>query len=181
MSTNSNVKFNAKEIAIYGLFIALVYIATTINIQIGSTSGGLFHLGNVMSFTIAMVFGKKAGALSGGIGMALFDILSPYAVWAPFTLIIRLIMGYAIGYFALKASNSKKQSIINNSIGLIIAFIVMIVGYYVAEGLLYGNWIVPFQSVFANALQCIVGTLIAVPISTALRAGFKIRHIKTKI
>ncbi len=40
MNTNSKSKFNAKEIAIYGLFIALVYIATTINIQIGSTSGG---------------------------------------------------------------------------------------------------------------------------------------------
>ncbi|MBM6838847.1 ECF transporter S component, partial [Clostridium saudiense] len=74
-------------------FIALVYIATTINIQLGPTSGGLFHLGNVMSFTIAMVFGKKAGAISGGIGMALYDILSPYAIWAPFTLIIRVIMG----------------------------------------------------------------------------------------
>ncbi len=181
MSTHSKVKFNAKEIAIYGLFIALVYIATTINIQIGPTSGGLFHLGNVMSFTIAMVFGKKAGALSGGIGMALFDILSPYAIWAPFTLVIRLIMGYVIGYFAFKACNNKKQRIINNSIGLTISFIVMITGYYISEGILYGNWIVPLQSVFANSLQCAVGTLIAIPISTALRAGFRARHIKTEL
>ena len=71
----------------------------------------------------------------------------------------------------------------NNSgvFSLIIAFLVMIVGYYVAEGILYGNWIVPLQSVFANTLQCIVGTSIAIPISAALRTGFKIRHIKTEI
>ena len=81
-------KFKSKEIAMYGLFIALVYIATSINIQLGPTSGSLFHLGNIMSFTIAMVFGKKAGAISGGIGMALFDLLSPYVIWTPFTLII---------------------------------------------------------------------------------------------
>lgn len=181
MYSNLKTKFNSKEISIYGLFIALVYIATTINIQIGPTSGGLFHLGNVMSFTIALVFGKKAGAISGGIGMALFDILSPYAIWAPFTLVIRLIMGYVIGYFAFKASSNKKQSIINNTFGLVISFIIMIIGYYIAEGIIYGNWIVPIQSVFANILQCIIGSILAVPVSVALRAGFRIRHIKTEI
>lgn len=181
MQKNLKTKFNAKEVAIYGLFIALVYVATTINIQLGPTSGGLFHLGNVMSFTIAMVFGKKAGAISGGIGMALFDLLSPYAIWAPFTLVIRIIMGYAIGYFAFKASNSKTQTIINNSIGLIIAFLVMIAGYYIAEVILYGNWILPLQSVFANSLQWIVGTVLSVPLSATLKAGFKMRHIKTEL
>lgn len=181
MSANSKRKFKSKEVAIYGLFIALVYIATTINIQLGPTSGSLFHLGNVMSFTIAMVFGKKAGAISGGIGMALYDVLSPYAIWAPFTLIIRVIMGYIIGYFAFKSCCSKKQNIINNAIGLLIAFIVMIIGYYVAEGILYSNWIVPLQSVLANTLQCIVGSAIAIPISTALKAGFKMRNIKSEI
>lgn len=181
MQNTSKSKFNAKQIAMYGLFIALVYVATSINIQLGPTSGGLFHLGNVMFFTIAMVFGKKAGAISGGIGMALFDLLSPYAIWAPSTLIIRFIMGYVIGTFAFKEASTKKQSIINNSIGLIIAFVVLISGYYIAEGFLYGNWIVPLQSVFANVLQWGVGTAIAVPISVALKTGFKIRHIKTEI
>lgn len=181
MSKFSDTKFNAKQIAMYGLFIALVYVATSINIQLGPTSGGLFHLGNVMFFTIAMVFGKKAGAISGGIGMALFDFLSPYAVWAPFTLIIRFIMGYAIGSYAFKAYKNKKENIFNTSMGLIVAFVVMIVGYYISEGLLYGNWIVPLQSIFANVLQCVVGTVIAVPVSEALKAGFKMRHIKTEI
>lgn len=174
-------KFNSKEIAIYGLFIALVYVATSINIQIGTTSGGLFHLGNVMFFTISMVFGKKAGAISGGIGMSLFDLLSPYAIWAPSTLIIRFLMGYTIGYFSFKSCISKKQNILNNSLGLLIAFIIMISGYYIAEGILFNNWIIPLQSVFANTLQCVVGTAISLPISLSLKAGFKVRNINTKI
>ena len=174
-------KFKSKEIAMYGLFIALVYIATSINIQLGPTSGSLFHLGNIMSFTIAMVFGKKAGAISGGIGMALFDLLSPYVIWTPFTLIIGLFMGYTIGYFAFKSSTSKKQTIINTSIGLIIAFVIMILGYYISEVIIYGNWIAPIQSVFANTLQCIVGFIGSIPISISLRSAFKMRHIKTEI
>lgn len=181
MTTNSKQKFNAKEIAMYGLFIALVYVATRfINIP-GPTSGGLFHLGNVMFFTIAMVFGKKAGAISGGIGMALFDLTSAWVVWAPFTLIIRFIMGYSIGTWSFKEANSKKQSIFYTGIGLALAFITMILGYYITEGILYGNWIVPLQSIWGNTMQCIVGTVIAVPVSVALKAGFKVRHIKTEI
>lgn len=181
MQKKSKSDLNAKKISIYGLFIALVYIATCINIQIGPTSGSLFHLGNVMSFTIAIVFGKKAGAVAGGIGMALFDLLSPYAIWAPFTLVIRFIMGYAIGFFAFKKASNKKQIILNNSIGLVIAFVVLIVGYYIAEWIIYGNYLIPLQSVFANVLQWVVGTVIAVPISAALKSSFKIRHIKTEI
>ena len=57
----------------------------------------------------------------------------------------------------------------------------MILGYYITEGILYGNWIVPLQSIWGNTMQCIVGTVIAVPVSVALKAGFKVRHIKTEI
>lgn len=173
-------KFNTKEIAIYGLFIALVYVSTRfINIP-GPTSGGLFHLGNVMFFTIAMVFGKKAGAISGGVGMALFDLTSPYAIWAPFTLVIRFAMGYVIGVFSNKQSNTGKKTILFATVGLIIATIIMIVGYYIAEGIIYGNWIVPIQSIWGNSMQCIVGTAISIPLTAALKAGFKSRNFSVQ-
>lgn len=59
MNNTTTNQSKIKNLALYGLFIALVYVATRfINIP-GPTSGGLFHLGNVMAFTIAIVFGKK--------------------------------------------------------------------------------------------------------------------------
>lgn len=194
MNKNSR-KLSTKELTLYGLFIALVYVATRfINIP-GPTPGGLFHLGNVMFFTIAIVFGKKAGAVSGGIGMALFDITSSYFVWAPFTLIIRFAMGYVIGAMAsraiegnidIKGDNKKGKlsafiikikPLVNNTIGILIASIIMIVGYYIAGIILFGNIYAPLQSVYVNVMQCVIGAIIALPLSTSVSAAFKSKKI----
>lgn len=172
MNKNSKSNFSTKDLTLYGLFIALVYVATNINIP-APTPGGLFHLGNIMAFTIAIVFGKKAGAISGAFGMALFDILSPYFIWAPFTFVIRLAMGYVIGLIANKATNNKTKSIFYSFVGILIATVIMIVGYYVAEVILYGNIYVPLQSVFANFMQCVVGTVLGLPLSISLKSTLK--------
>ena len=93
----SNIRF----ITITALFIALTYVFTAfINIRLPITAnGGLIHLGNVPLFICAIIFGKKSGAIAGGVGMGLFDLLSGWTAWAPFTLIIVGLMGYRTGYF----------------------------------------------------------------------------------
>lgn len=169
---NSKSNFSTKDLTLYGIFIALIYVATNINIP-GPTPGGLFHLGNVMAFTIAIVFGKKAGAISGAFGMALFDILSPYFIWAPFTFIIRLAMGYVIGLIANKTEGNKAKSIFYSFIGILIATVIMIAGYYIAEVILYGNIYIPLQSIFGNFMQCVVGTVLGLPLSISLKAALK--------
>lgn len=170
-----------KKVILYGLFIALVYVATRfINIP-GPTPGGLFHLGNVMFFTIAIVFGKKAGAISGGVGMALFDLTSPYAVWAPFTLVIRLAMGYIIGYAAEKFRENKGLHIASILGGILVATVVMVFGYYVTEVILYHNLITPLQSVWGNVMQSVVGTIIGVPFSFTLKAALKSGNINVNL
>lgn len=166
-------KVDVKEIAFYGLFTALIFVATSfINIP-GPTEGGLFHLGNAMSFTIAIVFGRKAGAISSGLGMALFDVLSPYFVWAPFTFVIRFAMGYVIGHMAFKARQNKVKNRLYTFSGIIMATIIMTGGYYIAEVILFGNFIAPLQSIWGNLMQCIVGTIAAIPFSEALRLGLR--------
>lgn len=168
---------NNKKVVLYGLFIALVYVATRfINIP-GPTPGGLFHLGNVMIFTIAIVFGKKAGAVSGGIGMALFDLTSPYAIWAPFTLVIRLAMGYIIGLSAEKFKENKTFNVISILVGITLSTVVMIIGYYASEVILYHNYITPLQSVWGNFMQCVMGTAIGVPFSFTLKSALESRKI----
>lgn len=65
-----------KEIVITGLSIALVFVATLfINIRLPIGQGGLIHLGNVPLFLVAIIFGKKIGALAGAFGMGLFDLM----------------------------------------------------------------------------------------------------------
>lgn len=177
MNTNSTNPSRIKNIALHGLFIALVYISTRfLNIP-GPTSGGLFHLGNVMAFAIAIVFGKKAGAISGAFGMALFDITSSYFIWAPFTFIIRFSMGYVMGYLSYKAGSAKLKIIIFNILGIIIATIIMVGGYYITEAVMLGNFIAPIQSLWSNFMQCVIGAVIGLPLAYYLQGAFKSRNI----
>lgn len=88
-----------RDLVITAIFIAITYVFTAfVNIRLPiAANGGLVHLGNVPLFIGAIIFGKKTGAICGGIGMGLFDLLSGWTAWAPFTLIIVGIMGFAVG------------------------------------------------------------------------------------
>lgn len=171
-SKSSSVQF----LAITGLFIALTYVFTVfINIRLPiSINGGLIHLGNVPLFICAILFGKKSGAIAGGVGMALFDITSSYTAWAPFTLVIVGLMGYLVGWIT-----EKNDSLFHIVIALAVALIVKVVGYYLAEIILYGNWISPLTSIPGNVIQVSVGALITLLcIGTLKKATKQIIHNK---
>lgn len=165
--------YKAKDIVHYGLFIAIVYVATRfINIP-GPTEGSLFHLGNIVLFTIAIIFGKKAGAISGAFGMALFDITSAYIIWAPFTFVIRFFMGYVLGYMANLGIKNKARNLTMIGLGLLMATLIMVIGYYITEAILFSNIYIPLQAVIGNTVQCIVGIIGAIPLSMMLKPAFK--------
>ena len=82
-----------KEICLRGLMIALVTVSTMV-LQIPvSATNGYIHLGDSMILLISVFFGWRYGMVAGGVGAALADLLSGYAHWAPFTLIIKGVMG----------------------------------------------------------------------------------------
>ena len=97
--TNEKQTISVSEIAITGVCIALTFIATGfINIRLPiAANGGLVHLGNVPLFLAAIIFGKRTGALAGSIGMALFDLMGGWVLWAPFTFVVVGLMGYSVG------------------------------------------------------------------------------------
>ena len=91
----SSVQF----LTVTAIFVALTYIFTAfINVRLPiAANGGLIHLGNVPLFIGAIIFGKKTGAIAGGVGMGLFDLLSGWTLWAPFTFVIVALMGFTVG------------------------------------------------------------------------------------
>ena len=160
------VKMTAtKKLTINAMCIALTFVATAfINIRLPiMANGGLIHLGNVPLFLSAMIFGKKTGALAGAFGMGFFDLISGWTAWAPFTFIIAGIMGYAVGKI------SEKNTTLWYIIAIVVALIIKIVGYYIAEGILYSNWIAPATSIPGNVVQVVTAGIIVVPIITALK------------
>ncbi len=143
-------KINIYNLTICAIATALVCVITafvTIRLPIGG-EGGLIHLGNIPLLLFAILCGKKIGMICGGVGMALFDVLSGWAIWAPFTLVIVGAMGYVMGVFG-----HKKTTFFNVTIGILFAIIIKVVGYYFAELIIYGNPLTPFSSIPGNLIQ----------------------------
>ena len=148
-----------KEIVITGLSIALVFVATLfINIRLPIGQGGLIHLGNVPLFLVAIIFGKKIGAFAGAFGMGLFDLMGGWTPWAPATFIIVGLMGYAVGVIA-----EKKDDFVGYALA----------GYYIAEALIYGNWVQPVLSIPGNLIQIGVAAVIVLPVVTVLKKALR--------
>ena len=102
-SKTSN-RLSTKDLVQTALLVALVFIATkfiNITLPVGA-SGGLVHLGNTMLFISAIVFGPKKGAAAGAFGMGLFDLLSEWAMWAPFTFVISIDLLHSDNFLAIK-------------------------------------------------------------------------------
>lgn len=155
-----------KSMAITAVFLVLVYLFTAvINIRLPiAANGGLIHLGNVPLFVAAILFGKKTGMIAGGVGMALFDLLSGWTLWAPFTLVIVGLMGFVVG-----AVTEKRKSFPFYLLAMALACVIKVAGYYVAEAIIYGNWIVPLTSIPGNLVQIGVAAAITLIIIKPLR------------
>lgn len=174
METKNISKFKTKDMVQTGLLTALVFVATYfINIRLPiAASGGLVHLGTAMLFISSIVFGKEKGAIAGALGMGLFDLSSGWALWAPFTFIIRGIMGYIIGLIAY-SKGKNGNSFFMNLLAVIISSLWMIAGYYIAEIILYGNYLAPLASIPGNITQNVVGALIGLPVAKVFKRYIK--------
>ena len=155
-----------RDLAITAVSIVLVYVFTAVvNIKLPiAAAGGLIHLGNVPLFVAAILFGKRTGMIAGGIGMGLFDLLSGWTLWAPFTLVIVGCMGFVVGLVT-----EKKKSFPFYVLAMILACIIKFVGYYIAEGIIYGNWIAPAASIPGNLVQIGVAAVVTLIIIEPLR------------
>ena len=91
--------------------------------------------------------------------MALFDLTSGWTAWAPFTFIIVGVMGFVYGLVA-----GKKPTLLKLLFATVLVLIVKVGGYYVAEALIYGNWVAPAASISGNVVQILTGAVVAIPV-----------------
>lgn len=162
------LRHSTKDMVLTGMGIALVFVATLINIKLPIGQGGLIHLGNVPLFLFAIIYGKKIGAMAGAFGMGLFDLMGGWTPWAPATFIIVGLMGYTVGVIA-----EKKDDLTGYTLAIILACAIKVAGYYVAEALIYGNWVQPVLSIPGNLMQIGVAALIVLPMAGTLKKALK--------
>ena len=131
-----NIK--TKDIALAGVFTAMVAAATMTMSVFIAASGGFFNIGEIMIYITALLMGPLIGGFAGGVGSMIADIALGYTVFAPGTLIIKSVEGIIVGYVSrnrptsLKESNWKFISILT---GIIVGGIIWAVGttMYVGE------------------------------------------------
>ena len=144
--TRTQARNNTQAIVVTAMCIALTYIFTAVvNIRLPfAPNGGLIHLGNVPLF--------------------LADLFSGWTAWAPFTFIIVGLMGFSVG-----AITEKKKGFCWKVVAILVACVIKIAGYYIAEGIIYGNWITPVSSIPGNLLQVGVAAVVVLIISGQLQ------------
>lgn len=159
------------------LLTALVAVATlTLRVPMPATQGYL-NLGDAGIFVAALIFGPRTGAIAGGIGSAMADLIGGYPHWAPFTLLIKGIEGYLVGIL-FHSFLSQRWQTVWAILAAGLGGVWMATGYFVTETFMYG-WQPALAALTGNLLQALGSLAIGVPIASGLiRTG--LGKIRTK-
>jgi uncharacterized membrane protein len=162
-----------KEIRILvrlALLAALVTAATLVlRIPMPATEGYI-NVGDAVIVAGALLLGGRAGGLGGGVGSALADLYGGYSHWAPFTLVIKGIEGWAIGSLAeiLKVDMRCLQGLVLGGVLAAGGLAWMVGGYFLVEWYLYSLG-PALASLPGNALQAAASLVVGLPLATALQ------------
>lgn len=159
---------STKKLVYMALFAAATAVATyAIRIPFAH---GYFNLGEIMIYTAALAFGPMVGGVAGGLGAALADMYAGYLLpWAPITFIVKGLEGYLVGRFG------NKRNLRGRILAIVIGGLVVIIGYPLASGLLYG-WPAVLPEFYMDIVQVTVGGLVALPLSKTLQKIFEEEH-----
>lgn len=139
---------------------ALVCVAT-LAVRIPNPMGGYFNIGDVMVFVSALTFGPTVGGIAGGIGSSLADLIG-FPVFAIPTLIIKGAEGLLAGLV------TNRRSVFRDVLAVVVAGVVMIVGYLVTETYLWGIELALLE-IPTNIGQVVIGGLLGIPVALVLR------------
>lgn len=146
-----------QKIAVAALLAALTCVATMV-IKIPSPLKGYLNLGDCVVLTAGWMLSPVYGFLAAGLGSVLADLFSGYVVYAPATFLIKGLMAL-VARFVYKALCGKIHSSISRIISGVLAEIIMVLGYYIFEGFMYG-FSASLVNVPANAVQGIAGLVL---------------------
>lgn len=141
------------------LMAALTCVATMI-IKIPSPLRGYLNPGDCIVLVAGWMLSPAYGFLAAGLGSALADIFSGYVLYAPATFVIKGLMAL-IAYYGFKLFRRKLANLPSRIISGILAELMMILGYFVFEGFLYG-FVPSLVNVPANGIQGVVGLILGV-------------------
>lgn len=155
--SNSTQNNTTQRIVMAALLAALTCVATMI-IKIPSPLKGYLNLGDCVVLLAGWMLSPTYGFLAAGLGSALADTFSGYVTYVPATFVIKGLMAL-IAFYGFKLLLSKLGNISSRIISGIVAEVVMVAGYFIFEGFLYGFG-PSLVNIPANVIQGIAGLII---------------------
>jgi uncharacterized membrane protein len=153
------------KIAASAVFTALVFVATYSLVVTIPTTSGYFNLGETVIYTAALVLGPFAGALSGGLGAMIADILLA-AQFAPGTLVIKGLEGLIVGSFVRRLRKRIPNRDLRSVIAMALGGLEMVAGYFFYEQVVLGYpMAIAIGEVPFNIAQMLVGLAVALPVT----------------
>lgn len=157
-----------KNLTLTGLMAALITLFTAyiVHIPIG-VSGGYIHLGDSLIYLSAVLLPWPYAMAAGAIGGGLADLLTA-PMWAPATVIIKILIVLPFTYRGKGILNKR------NLIAPVIAMFITVVGYYIADLIIFGKEAAFLISVTSNGIQGLGSAAVFYILSAALeKAGVR--------
>ena len=148
-----------KKLVTAALLAALTCVATMI-VKIPSPLKGYLNLGDCVVLLAGWILSPGYGFLAAGLGSGLADVFSGYVIYAPATFLIKGSMAL-VAFFGYKMLHKKLGSLASNILSGIAAEVLMVLGYFVFEGFMYG-FIPSLVNIPANGVQGVAGVIIGV-------------------
>lgn len=146
-----------RQLVMTALLAALTCVATMV-IHIPSPLKGYLNLGDCFVLLSGWMLSPLYGFLAAGIGSALADLFAGYVTYAPATFVIKGLMAL-VAYYGFKLLRNKTGNLVAYIISGVVAEVVMVLGYFLFEGFLYG-FIPSLVNIPANAVQGVAGIIL---------------------
>lgn len=138
---------NVRRITVTAVFAALITLMTAylLHIPVGG-NGGYIHMGDTLIYLAAATLPLPYACAAGAIGGGLADLLTS-PVWAPATIIIKILICLPF------SSRGSRYLTRRNVAALLVSGIISMLGYYLAEGLMFGFTVAFLTSAAGSVIQ----------------------------
>lgn len=148
-----------QRIVIAAMMASMVCVATMI-IKVPSPMKGYVNVGDAMVLLSAWLLAPGYGFAAAAIGSALADLFYGYIIYAPATFVIKGCMAL-LAYLCLRVLRRRIGRFPSQIIGGLAAETLMVLGYYLFEGVLYG-FVPSLVNIPANCAQGVISLLLGI-------------------
>ena len=156
------MKHKTKKLTTCAIFAAIICIVTTF-IAIPAPAIGSINLGDIFILCAAWLLGPIYGGIAAGIGAALADLFSGFAIYAPATLIVKFLMAIVCCTVFSLLSKIIKHNFTVRILSALCAELVMVIGYFAYEAIVYGFFAalaaIPFNLI-QGSVCLVIGSLV---------------------